>query len=56
MANEGMGMLLMVALGAMALSGGKIGKPTTKVAGIPGDMMPMEQPTCLLYTSPSPRD
>ena len=45
MANEGMGMILMVALGALALSGGKIGKPTTKAASIVGDTMPREQPT-----------
>jgi hypothetical protein len=45
MPNEGMGMLLMVALGALALSGGKIGKPTTKAGSIVGDTMPREQPT-----------
>jgi len=43
MANEGM--LLIVALGALVLSGGKIGKPPTKVASITGDTMPREQPT-----------
>jgi hypothetical protein len=43
MANEGM--LLIVALGALVLSGGKIGKAPTKVASITGDTMPLEQPT-----------
>ena len=43
MANEGM--LLIVALGALVLSGGKIGKAPTKVASIAADTMPLEQPT-----------
>jgi len=45
MANEGFGMLLMVGLGALALSGGKIGKEPTKVASVGGDTMPRERPT-----------
>jgi len=45
MANEGFGMLLMVGLGALALTSGKIGKTPTKAGTIVGDTMPREQPS-----------